>query len=127
LRPKAAPLSECESRFFLARCPEDFEALVTSSEHGAEAVMLYYFDRWRDVYKRHRDRIESEWRRRSWSRKMRRFVMTEFARRDYRLRHDVKRDQCRELRKVYDAGEGWRVETWEEHLIRLGKQHLLAR
>ena len=65
--------------------------------------MLYYADHWKEVYAAHRDEIEAEWNRRGWTQAQRKFVMTGYFDRGFRLAHDIERRKEMELWDRFQA------------------------
>ena len=123
LKPKVSPLSPFEWSFFLCQNLAGFDQLF--QQDGENFFWLYYADGWRECYRGHREEIDAEWGRRGWSRKQRKFVLTPYLERGIRLKHDIERAERAALRAEYQAAEGWKLEPWEQFLVRMGKPHLL--
>ena len=79
---------------------------------------LYYYDGWRGIFAAHHPEIEAEWRRRGWSAKQRKFVLTPYLQRGITLRRDAESDARLALRQEWREIEGWKTETLEQYLER---------
>src|SRR5437016_2726355 len=87
VKKRRAPMTEAEWMFFLAKSPADFEKARQAD--GGTFFMLHYRDGWAKVYAEHKREIDAEWRARGWTREEKRFVMTNYLARGYRLPHDI--------------------------------------
>jgi hypothetical protein len=79
---------------------------------------LFYDDHWRVAYAQHREEIESVWRGRGWTKKQRRFVMTDYYQRGFVLEHDRRREEEMRLWQEWRAREGWETEAFPRYLER---------
>ena len=105
LKRKTAPRTRFEWAFFLAKTVADFDRLA--EQVGSKFFFLFYLDRWRTVYRKSPEQeILSEWKRRGFTRKQRKFVMTLYSQRGIRLQHDVEREERATLHKT------WQGSTW---------------
>ena len=119
LRTRVEPLTEFQWRFFLVQDVAAFDRLAESGgDDAAQFWFLYYYDRWREVFAAHRREIEAEWRRRGWSEKQRKFVLTPYLQRGITLRHDAESDAQLALWEEWREIEGWKTETFEQYLER---------
>jgi hypothetical protein len=112
-------MSPFQWRFFLAQTIADFDRMAAAQgDDGSMFFALFYADLWRDLYKQHRDEIESEWKRRHWTREQKQFVMTGYFERHITLAHDRRRDLEMDLWQKFQACEGWRQESFAEYVKR---------
>jgi hypothetical protein len=122
-KQRSEPMTPFAWKFFMAQSVADFDVLAasTDSDDASQFFFLYYDDAWVRLYRDHRDEIEAEWRRRSWTREQKRFVMTPYRERHVTLRHDAERAERMELWKKWTTSEGWKTgETWQQYLAREG-------
>ena len=110
------PMSAFIWRFFLIENIEDLDELAAVQGDEAEwFFLLYYMDGWRSIYAQHHEEIEQEWRRRGWSKKKKKFVLTDYRLRGFVLAHDRRRERESELWREWQRIEGWKSkETFVE-------------
>jgi len=101
-KPRVEPMTELEWSFFLVRDRAGFDR-IWEKEGGGGLFMLYYADGWKEVYAAHRKEIEAEWNRRRWTQAHRKFVMTGYFDRGFRLAHDIESDRKLELWRRFEA------------------------
>jgi hypothetical protein len=89
--------------FVMVRDKAGFDRFWDIPEDHGEFYFLYYRDGWREVYAAHGEEIEAEWKRRGWTQEQRRFVMTPYLKRGFRLAHDELRDRKFELWKRFET------------------------
>ena len=118
-KERVKPLTEFQWRFFLVQDVAGFDCLAErGGDDAGEFWFLYYYDGWREIFAAHRQEIEAEWRRRGWSAKQRKFVLTPYLQRGLTLRHDAESDARLALWEEWREIEGWKTETFEEYLER---------
>ena len=94
-------------------------------DDGAMFFCLFYADQWRDVYKQHRDEIESEWQRRHWTREQKQFVMTGYFERHITLAQDARRDRETVWWQEWQDAHGWTSgESFPEYVQRMEKERV---
>jgi hypothetical protein len=104
-------------RFFLVETIDDFDRLAAVEGTDAEWFFsLYYMDGWRAIYAQHHEEIERVWRERGWSKKKRKFVLTDYRLRGFVLAHDRRRERGMQLWHEYETTEGWKTgETFVQY------------
>jgi len=117
-KPRSEPLTAFQWRFFLVEDVAGFDRLAAcDGDDASQFFMLYYADYWHEVYAAHREEIEGEWRRRSWTRKQKRFVMTPYYERHITLLHDAESEKSDALWMEWSKGK--RTESFEQYSDRM--------
>jgi hypothetical protein len=101
-KPRAEPMTELEWAFLMVRDKAGFDRIF-EDQGGGGLFMLYYADDWKRVYAEHREEIDAEWNRRGWTPAQRKFVMTGYYQRGFRLAHDIEREKKMELWNRFEA------------------------
>jgi hypothetical protein len=119
-KPRVEPITALEWAFFLVRDKTGFDRIWENNDGGG-LFMLYYADHWKQVYAAHREEIDAEWNRRGWTAAQRQFVLTPYMQRGYVLKHDAEREECMTLWSEWREREGWKTESFNAYLERIGK------
>jgi hypothetical protein len=118
-KTRVDPLTVLQWAFFLVQDVAGFDRLFETGDSG-QFFYLYYADGWKEVFAAHREEIEKEWARRSWSKKQREFVLMLYLQRRITLKHDAERERRMALWRVWNDSKGWKTENWQEYLNRNG-------
>jgi hypothetical protein len=123
-RQRVKPLTAFQWAFFLVQDIAGFDRLAeVQGDDAGEFFVLYYADGWKKTYSQHQEEIEAEWRKRGWTQRQRRFVMTAYRERGFVLEHDRRSEREMVWWREWSAAEGWKTEPFPQYLERMHRKY----